>query len=70
VYLKSDHSGEQTDTQHYLVVAKVRERLAVIKQTMHRFHMEKFNLMKLKEIEIKEQFRVETSNRVTSLERC
>ncbi|PNF30214.1 hypothetical protein B7P43_G02597 [Cryptotermes secundus] len=32
------------DTDHYLVVAKVRERLAVSKQTTHRVHMERFNL--------------------------
>jgi hypothetical protein len=32
------------DTDHYLVMAKVRERLAMTKQIMHRFHMEKFNL--------------------------
>jgi hypothetical protein len=31
-------------TDHYLVVAKVRERLAVNKQRSHRFHMESFNL--------------------------
>jgi hypothetical protein len=29
------------DTDHYLVVAKVRERLAVSKQTTHRVHMER-----------------------------
>jgi hypothetical protein len=49
-------------TDHYLVVAKVRERLAVIKQTMHRFRMERFNLKKLNEIEDKEQYNVEISN--------
>jgi hypothetical protein len=38
------------DTDHYLVVAKVRERLAVNKQRSHRFHMEKFNLKKLNEV--------------------
>jgi hypothetical protein len=32
------------DTDHYLVVAKVRERLAVNKQRSHRFHMERFSL--------------------------
>jgi hypothetical protein len=36
------------------VVAKVRERLAVSKQTTHRVHMERFNLMKLNEAEGKE----------------
>jgi hypothetical protein len=34
------------DTDHYLVVTKVRERLIVNKQTKHRVHMEKFNLKK------------------------
>jgi phosphoribosyl-AMP cyclohydrolase len=32
------------DTDHYLVVAKVRKRLAVNRQRSHRFHMERFNL--------------------------
>jgi hypothetical protein len=32
------------DTDHYLVVAEVRERLAVSKRTMHRFHMKRFSL--------------------------
>jgi hypothetical protein len=35
------------DTDHYLVVAEVRERLAVSKQTTHRVHIERFNLKKL-----------------------
>jgi hypothetical protein len=56
------------DTDHYLVVAKVRERLAVNKQTMHRLYMERFNLKKLNEVESKEQYRVEISNRFTALE--
>jgi hypothetical protein len=34
----------QCDTDHYLVVAKFRERLAVNKQTTHRVHMATFNL--------------------------
>jgi hypothetical protein len=35
------------DTDHYLVVAKVRERLVMSKQTAHVFQMERFNLKKL-----------------------
>jgi hypothetical protein len=35
------------DSNHYLVVVKVRERLAVNKQSSHTFHMERFNLKKL-----------------------
>jgi hypothetical protein len=53
------------DTDHYLVVAKVRERLAVNKQRSYRFHMEMFNL---NEVEGKEQYRVEVSNRFAALE--
>jgi hypothetical protein len=39
----------------------------VSKQTMHRFHMEGFNLKKLNEVEGKEQYQVEISNRFASL---
>jgi hypothetical protein len=56
------------DTDHYLVVAKVRERLAMNKQRSHRFHLERFNLKKLNEVEGKEQFRVKVSNRFAALE--
>jgi hypothetical protein len=48
------------DTDHYLLVAKVRERLAVNKQRSHRLHMEMFNLKKLNEVENKEKFRIES----------
>jgi hypothetical protein len=48
---------------HYLVVAKIRERIAVNKQGSHKFHMERFNLKKLNEVEGKEKYRVEVSNR-------
>jgi hypothetical protein len=54
------------ETDHYLVVSKVKERLAVSKQTKRRLHMEKFNLMKLNEDETKEQYRVEMSNRLAA----
>jgi endonuclease/exonuclease/phosphatase family metal-dependent hydrolase len=45
--------GADCDTDHYLVVAKIRERLAVSKKTMHKFHMERFNLKKLNQVEDK-----------------
>jgi hypothetical protein len=38
------------------MVAKVRERLSVSKQTKHRVHTERFSLKKLNEIEGKEQY--------------
>jgi hypothetical protein len=52
-----------SDTDHYLVVAKVRERLAVNKQRSNRFHMKRVNLRKLDEEMGKEQYCVEVSNR-------
>jgi hypothetical protein len=38
------------------------------KQTTHRVHMELFNLKKLNEVESKDQYRVEISNRFAALE--
>jgi hypothetical protein len=46
---------------------KVRVRLAVNKQRSHGFHMERLNLKKLYEIEGKEKYHVEVSNRFTAL---
>jgi hypothetical protein len=50
------------------VVVKVKERLAVNKQISQRFHVERFNLKKLDEVEGKEQFCVEVSNSFAALE--
>jgi hypothetical protein len=49
-------------------VEKVRERLAVSKQTARRFHIKRFSLKKLNEVEDKEHYRVEISNRFAALE--
>jgi hypothetical protein len=38
------------DIGHYLVLAKIRERLAVSKQTTCRFHMERFSLKILNKV--------------------
>ncbi|PNF34951.1 hypothetical protein B7P43_G18172, partial [Cryptotermes secundus] len=56
------------DTDHYLVVEKVRERLAMSKQTTHSIHMEKFNLKKFNEVGGKEHYCVAISNRFAALE--
>jgi hypothetical protein len=50
------------------VVAKFRERLAASKQTTHRVHMEWFNLKKLNDVEGKEHYHVQISNRFADLE--
>jgi hypothetical protein len=62
------YKAADCDTDQYLVGAKVRGRLAVNKQRSHRFCMERFNLKKLYEVEDKEQYRVEVSNRFAALE--
>jgi hypothetical protein len=64
----SDHSRQQTDRDHYLMVAKIRERIAVNKQGSHKFQMERFNLKKLNEVEGKEKYPVEVSNRFAALQ--
>jgi hypothetical protein len=56
------------DSDHYLVVSKVRERLAVNKQRSHRFLMERINLKKLNEVACKEQLHVGVSNRFAAME--
>jgi hypothetical protein len=50
------------------MTVRERERLTVNKQRSHRFDMEKFNLKKLNDVEGKEQFRVEVSNRFAALQ--
>jgi hypothetical protein len=50
------------------MVAKIRERLSVNKQGSHKFHMERFSLKKLNELEGKKKYHVEDSNRFVALE--
>jgi len=52
-------SGADCDTDHYLVIAKVRERLAVGKQAAQRFDRQRFNLRKHNEPEVREQYQIE-----------
>jgi hypothetical protein len=56
------------DTDHYLVVAKVRERLAVSKHAAQKFDVERFNLKKLSELEARKQYQLKISNMFAALE--
>jgi hypothetical protein len=51
-----------------LVVAKIRERLAVSKRPVNKMNMERFNLKKLNEGEVKAQYQVTIKNRFSALE--
>jgi len=56
------------DTDHRLVVTKVRERLAVSKEAAQKFDGEIFNLGKLNELQFRKQCKIEISNRFAALE--
>jgi len=48
--------GADCDSDHYLVVAEVRERLTISKQAAQRLDGERFNLRKLNELEVMKQY--------------
>jgi len=56
--------GADCDADHYLVIEKVRERLAVGKLAAWRFHRPRFNLRKLNELEVRKQYQIEIANRL------
>jgi len=60
--------GADGDNDHFLVVAKVRERLAVSKQLVQKFDRERFNLSKLNELVCRKQYKIEITNRFADLE--
>jgi len=60
--------GADCDTDHYLVVAKVRERLAVRKQAARKYDGVRFNLRKLNDLEVRKKYQIEIKNRFTALE--
>ena len=60
--------GADCDTDHYLVVAEIKEMLAVSKQAAQKFDEERFNLRKLSELEIRKQYQFEITNSFAALE--
>jgi len=60
--------GVDLATDHYLMVAEVRERLAVSKKAAQRFDGEGFNLRKLNDLEVRKQYQIEITNRFATLE--
>jgi len=61
--------GADCDTEYYLVVAKLSERLAVNKKATQRFDGERCNLMKLNELEVKKKYQIEITKRYAALEK-
>ena len=51
--------GTDCDTEHYLVISKVREKLAASKHSAQKFDGESFNLSTLSELEVMKQYRTE-----------
>jgi len=60
--------GGDSDTDHNVVVATFRERLALSKQIARRFDGERFNLRKLNELECMKKYQIKITNRSAALE--
>jgi hypothetical protein len=59
--------GVDCDTDHYLIVAKLRKRISVSKRARQNSDLERFDLKRLDDIEVKEKYQVEISNRSAAL---
>ena len=60
--------GADCDTDHCLMVAKVRGSLAVSKEAAEKFDGERFSLRKLNDLEVRKQYQIEMTNRFAALE--
>ncbi|KAJ4437040.1 hypothetical protein ANN_17174 [Periplaneta americana] len=60
--------GADCNSDHYLVIGELRERLSVAKRVEQQVNITKFNILKLKDEEAKQNYQVEISNRFATLE--
>ena len=60
--------GADCDTDHALLVAKVRKILALSKQAAQKSDGKKFNLRKLNELKVRKQYQIEITNRFAALQ--
>jgi hypothetical protein len=59
--------GADCDADQYLVVAKVRERLAVSKEAAQKLDRERFSLSKLNGLEDRKHYQIEIANNFSPL---
>jgi hypothetical protein len=59
--------GADCDTDHYLIVAKMRARLAVSKRAAQKIDTERFAVKNLKEVNVKEQYQVTIRKKFAAL---
>jgi len=62
------HSRDLTHTDHCGLVANLRERLAVSKQAILKFYVERFHRRKLNENGVRKQCQLKISSRFAALE--
>jgi len=60
--------GADCPTDQYVVVAKVRGRLAVSKQVAQNFDGERLNIRKLNELAVRRHYQIEITNRFAALQ--
>ena len=61
-------SGADCDTDRYLVVGKVKERLSTSKQAAQNFDLEKYHFKHLKNVDVTEEYQPKVLKKVAALE--
>ena len=59
--------GADCDTDHYLVMAKFSKRLAVNKQAAQKYDVDRLNVRKLSDLEVRKKYQIKISNRFAAL---